>query len=307
MNKKIVGILIAVILLAGSLTVTIGFTRVYKPPSTHKAKDTRPFVSASADVTVGKSPLTVFFHGESYDPDGDSLSCLWDFGDGQYSSSKSVKHVYEKVGEYTAVFSVEDQDGYLEQKKINISVRKNAKPTAVISASSFSGRWPFKATFSAEESYDTDGEIVSYKWNFGGTKIFEKVNDEDIEINLTFILPNDPLFLLLGLYGLTADNISDLLSYVGDIYFGLCLVYDHNVPNYVELTVTDDDGATDTVRKEIYVKTPIMTTLATIGTIRILILYTKWFFEIINSSNSHHLNAGFSSFKSVIEDINHPS
>jgi len=53
-----------------------------------------------------------FDGGRSYDPDaGDTLTYMWDFGDGTTSSGENVEHVYTTAGEYTVELTVTDSRG----------------------------------------------------------------------------------------------------------------------------------------------------------------------------------------------------
>ena len=70
-----------------------------------------PQAIADADRTSGKAPLTVNFAGDrSTDPDGDTLSYHWDFGDGKSSTEVNPSHTYRKSGTYVAVLTVTDGD-----------------------------------------------------------------------------------------------------------------------------------------------------------------------------------------------------
>ncbi len=54
-----------------------------------------PVVQASADPTAGLPPLSVDFSSAgTYDPDGDPLSYLWEFGDGATSTDPNPSHEY---------------------------------------------------------------------------------------------------------------------------------------------------------------------------------------------------------------------
>ena len=47
------------------------------------------------------------FSGEdSYDPEGDTLDFLWDFGDNKTSSLKSPEHSWSEAGTYTVRLTV---------------------------------------------------------------------------------------------------------------------------------------------------------------------------------------------------------
>ena len=51
---------------------------------------------------------------------------------------------------------------------INVSaMQPNLGPAAIASASPGSGYAPLSVTLNGANSYDTDGTIVSYQWNFG--------------------------------------------------------------------------------------------------------------------------------------------
>jgi glucose/arabinose dehydrogenase len=71
-----------------------------------------PVAALSAAPTSGAAPLTVDFDGSgSSDPDpGDSLTFLWDFGDGQTASGSSptIGHTYSSAGTFTASLRVRD-------------------------------------------------------------------------------------------------------------------------------------------------------------------------------------------------------
>ena len=65
----------------------------------------RPEAKASADVLQGSAPLTVSFSAS------DELTQQWDFGDGITSDESNPTHVYENLGQYTALLTVTDADG----------------------------------------------------------------------------------------------------------------------------------------------------------------------------------------------------
>lgn len=94
------------------------------PPAGNEA----PVAIASADVTRGRAALTVNFTGsESYDTDGDnSITYLWDFGDGESSDKADPRHTFTKSGTYLVVLTV--KDGQLTNSdQLEIRVRRNKK------------------------------------------------------------------------------------------------------------------------------------------------------------------------------------
>jgi glucose/arabinose dehydrogenase len=75
-----------------------------------------PTAAMTANPTAGTAPLTVTFDGSaSSDPDaGDTLTYMWDFGDGTSSletTSASTTHVYSTPGAFTATLTVRDSHG----------------------------------------------------------------------------------------------------------------------------------------------------------------------------------------------------
>ncbi|HWM09645.1 MAG TPA: PKD domain-containing protein, partial [Solirubrobacteraceae bacterium] len=67
-----------------------------------------PVVTAAAAPRSGTAPLSVGFSSVSSDPDGDSLTTVWDFGDGQQAGGANTAHTYRTPGTYTATVTVND-------------------------------------------------------------------------------------------------------------------------------------------------------------------------------------------------------
>ncbi|MEE9344214.1 MAG: PQQ-dependent sugar dehydrogenase [Methylococcales bacterium] len=64
--------------------------------------------SATANVTVGESPLTVQFSGSAADLENDPLSFVWLFGDGIQALGATATHDYTQSGSYQARLQVSD-------------------------------------------------------------------------------------------------------------------------------------------------------------------------------------------------------
>ncbi|MCY4402154.1 MAG: DUF5060 domain-containing protein [Candidatus Poribacteria bacterium] len=76
----------------------------------------RPEAKVSADVLQGSAPLTVAFAAEG------NLKQQWDFGDGSSSDQSNPTHVYEKLGQYTAILTVTDTEGSSSTTALTINV-----------------------------------------------------------------------------------------------------------------------------------------------------------------------------------------
>jgi len=128
-----------------------------------------PVAVASASPATGNAPLNVQFSSSgSSDPDGSIVAYAWDFGDGATSTAANPTHLFNVAGNYTVALMVMDNSGLTGSTTINVSVMQpNLGPTAIASASPGSGYAPLSVTLNGANSYDTDGTIVSYQWNFG--------------------------------------------------------------------------------------------------------------------------------------------
>jgi PKD repeat protein len=86
-----------------------------------------PVAKMTAAPRTGFAPLEVDFDGsESSDPDGDSLTHRWDFGDGEFEddADELTSHTYTKEGTYTARLTVRDTKGAQNSAQVTITVSK---------------------------------------------------------------------------------------------------------------------------------------------------------------------------------------
>lgn len=132
----------------------------------------KPVCRISANPTTGNAPLAVQFDGSgSYDPDGSISAYAWNFGDGGTGSGARPSHTYTRAGTYTATLIVADnQNKPSDACQITITVSSppaNQKPVCRISANPTFGIAPLTVQFDGSGSYDSDGRIVAYAWNFG--------------------------------------------------------------------------------------------------------------------------------------------
>jgi PKD repeat protein len=176
----------------------------------------RPVAELEANATRARVGEPVRFFGiNSSDPDGDTLSYYFEYGDGANSpwlSEASAVHSYGVTGNYTASLTVRDSDGNLSAvdsltiRIDNVTVPGNEPPLANFTVLEGNETIPFDFT---STSTDGDGTIVSYLWDLG-------------------------------------DNSTSSESYVRHLY--------KYVGNYtVSLTVTDDGGLNRTLTRAIRV------------------------------------------------------
>jgi len=122
-------------------------------------------VAVIAPPTVEGSMVTVDGSG-SYDPDGTIVSYSWDWGDMTAPGSGAIAtHVYSATGMYTITLTVTDGDGLTDSESVQVEITEVAKypPVAVFAATM---DW-MTVSVNAGASYDPDGPIASYAWDFG--------------------------------------------------------------------------------------------------------------------------------------------
>ena len=92
-----------------------------------------PIAVGSANPTAGPAPLAVSFSSAgSSDPEGQTLTYAWTFGDGGTSTAANPSHTYAQPGQYSARLSVSDGVNTTFSTPISISV--GSPPTATILA-----------------------------------------------------------------------------------------------------------------------------------------------------------------------------
>jgi PKD repeat protein len=136
-------------------------------------------VSMQVMLDIPKLPIAIIHYatdylnvtfdgGSSYDPDGTIVQYTWDFGDGSLATGWKAFHTYAARGTYTIKLTVVDNDGLIGTISSNVYVFSpppppGYAPTAVFSYTLYKN----EISVDASESYDIDGEIVSYYWTIG--------------------------------------------------------------------------------------------------------------------------------------------
>ncbi len=90
-----------------------------------------PVAQAAGTPLSGTAPLAVAFSSAgSSDPDGDTLSYSWEFGDGTpNSTAANPSHTYTTPGTYTAKLTVSDGKGNSDSKTVAVEVRSAGAQT----------------------------------------------------------------------------------------------------------------------------------------------------------------------------------
>ena len=127
----------------------------------------RPTAVAEADRNAGSVPLEVRFDGRrSSDPDRDSLSYDWDFGDGSpHSSRPDPTHTFTAPGNHSVTLTVSDGRGKSDLDTLSVSA-DNTAPEPVLSVpGSFRGGSPLTVTASASDAEDGELPPSAFSWN----------------------------------------------------------------------------------------------------------------------------------------------
>lgn len=152
--------------------------------------NSQPNNPPTADVNgpySGTEDASITFDGSgSLDPDGDTLSYSWDFGDGTTGTDVSPSHIYTYGGDFTVTLTVSDGKGGSDTTTASAAVTEvNDKPVADPNGP-YSGTEGQAITFDGSASSDFDNEdgtaandqTLTYKWDFGDGTTAETTSDQ---------------------------------------------------------------------------------------------------------------------------------
>lgn len=148
----------AIFIDAGSSIADARLRRDADPP--------RPNQPPIAAIATSVSSYTVNFDARnSRDADGAITAYAWKFGDGASGSGSTATHTYASAGNYVATLTVTDNQGAVGTAVASVQLTApNAAPVARASATASA---PLTASFDGRNSYDPDGTIAAYAWNYG--------------------------------------------------------------------------------------------------------------------------------------------
>jgi PKD repeat protein/cytochrome c553 len=119
--------------------------------------------------TTGQVGTAMNFNANASDPNGDTLSYSWDFGDGSSSTLPAPSHTYSSAGDYTVSLMVDDNNGgtatCMATVTVSVASPVNQNPTCSAITPTM-GEQNTVITFSATAS-DPDGDPLTYSWDFG--------------------------------------------------------------------------------------------------------------------------------------------
>ncbi|KPA11161.1 surface layer protein [Candidatus Magnetomorum sp. HK-1] len=175
------------------------------------------FIKAIATVssTRGDAVFTVNFEGYGKSAYGRIHFYEWDFdGDGIFDWNSSTNgivnnHKYYIGGLYLATFRVTNTMNQSDTVVIPITVNR-VVPVAVAEPKPASGESPLLVVLDGSKSYDADGSIVSYEWDYNGDGIFDYYSDQNPEAYFVYQLGGEhyPVLKITDNEGLVSINKS---------------------------------------------------------------------------------------------------
>lgn len=131
-----------------------------------------PHAVIEASPREGAAPLAVSFNAGHSRDDGSIVEYRWSFGDPMQTQSAmdiASTHTFTHPGTYLVKLTVIDDEGALDTEQVAIVVT-DSPPIAQASVNDEDPLPGKEVIFNATGSYDVQGEIVSYHWEFGDGK-----------------------------------------------------------------------------------------------------------------------------------------
>lgn len=146
------------------------------PPTNQPPRAVIEFTPLAAIV----NELVQFSGAKSSDSDGQITKYEWDFGDGSTGAGVTVSHTYTVAKNYDVFLTVTDNKGATDKTGVTVavSVVPNEPPRATFTFTPTSPTVNQPVQFDATASFDPDGSLTQYSWDFGdgGTDQGAKVN-----------------------------------------------------------------------------------------------------------------------------------
>ncbi|MFC2099730.1 PKD domain-containing protein [Candidatus Bipolaricaulota bacterium] len=175
-----------------------------------------PIAVITASENSGEAPLSIIFNAAaSHDTDGSITAYYWDFGDGTVAYSPIMLHTYTAPGTYAVTLEVLDDKGATGSTSTDVTVvpagslMPNVPPQAVFTAIPALGWSPLLVKFDASASFDVDGMIASWQWDFGDGSPLQWGDQATHE----YYAPGDyTAVLTVSDYGGATDSASKLIQ-----------------------------------------------------------------------------------------------
>lgn len=166
LRKRCIGLVVLAILATPLALVQVGLPGCVTGGGAGVLFNLPPTPIITADVVRGVVPLSVRFSSDASTDDGLIVARFWDFGDGHTSQDISPSHTFTSTGDFTVTLTLTDEQGAQGAQSLIISVTEAPVARIVVDTRSAESA-PAIINFDGSGSFDLDGEIVEYQWDFG--------------------------------------------------------------------------------------------------------------------------------------------
>ena len=146
--------------------------------------------TASFSISTAEGVAT-FDGSGSTDPENDTLSYAWDFGDSMVGTDVAQMHTYSESGTYTVKLTVNDGvNSAFVERDVTVELAQNSAPRASFTITQDASN-EYLYTLDASTSSDSDGDSLTYAWSFDNTSSTDMIvshtfaADASYEITLT--------------------------------------------------------------------------------------------------------------------------
>jgi len=126
--------------------------------------DLPPSISAFVLPEGVLEGIPASFSAVGLDAPGDTLSYMWDFGDGDTAQGATPSHVYTSSGDYTVTLTLTDSDGFSVSQTDVLTVGDVAPIITDMTTGTVAEG---SEMILAVQAYDIAGDPLTYSWDFG--------------------------------------------------------------------------------------------------------------------------------------------
>jgi PKD repeat protein len=173
-----------------------------KDPGEDPDENIAPVADAGLDQSVNEGNTVQFDGSASYDLDGTIVSYEWDFGDGSpLEAGVNPTHIYNTPGNYMVTLTVTDNDNASDSDTCTITVLAVIQPPNADAGADQMVNEGDVVEFNGNGSFDPDGNITSYRWDFDSSADSDgdgnPSNDIDAEgLTPTYVYGDDGEFIV---------------------------------------------------------------------------------------------------------------
>jgi len=183
-----------------SSPIVTGSSNVDVPEYLPRIVDSTSVIDAAISASATSTPSTprssetvTFDASNSHSLFGSIDSYAWTFGDGTTDRGRRVTHSYDTPGTYDVEVLIEDTEGNQDTVRDQITV-EDRPPNAVFVSSHGTVETGQQVRFNGSSSFDQEGPITSYEWNFGDgtvrkgatqTYSYASAGDKDVTLTVT--------------------------------------------------------------------------------------------------------------------------